>query len=104
MSRKRRLVVKNERIRPAEIRETSKEFHAEMVVDKARPQTLTDRRPWESVRRGPGRPRRGAGVKVISLSIARGLLDRSDALAKHLGISRVALIERGLEAVLEAGL
>jgi hypothetical protein len=45
----------------------------------------------------------GGGVKVISVSVERGLLARSDALARDLGISRASLIERGLRAVLEAG-
>ena len=42
-------------------------------------------------------------MKVISVSVERGLLARSDALARDLGISRASLIERGLRAVLEAG-
>jgi hypothetical protein len=37
---------------------------------------------------------------VISVSVERGLLGRSDRLAKSLGVSRAALIERGLKAVL----
>lgn len=37
---------------------------------------------------------------MISVSIERGLLGRSDQLAKALGVSRAALIERGLNAVL----
>lgn len=49
-----------------------------------------------------GRPRKGAGVKVIAVSVERNLLARSDALAKHQKISRAALIARGLRAVLVA--
>ena len=43
---------------------------------------------------------KNAGVKVISVSVERGLLSKSDALASRLGISRAALIERGLRLVL----
>lgn len=75
----------------------------EMVVDKSRPLTAAQRKAWETARRKPGRPRRGAGAKVISVSVERRLLARSDALAKELGVSRASLIERGLRAVLEAG-
>jgi hypothetical protein len=37
---------------------------------------------------------------VISVSVERGLLSRSDSLAKNLSLSRASLIERGLKAVL----
>lgn len=37
---------------------------------------------------------------MISVSVERGLLSRSDALAKDLGLTRAGLIERGLQAVL----
>lgn len=57
---------------------------------------------WEKARRKPGRPRRGQGSKVISLSMERDLLARADDLAKNMGLTRAALIERGLKAVLAA--
>jgi hypothetical protein len=57
---------------------------------------------WARAKRKPGRPRRGKGAKVISVSVERDLLSRSDALAKDLGLSRTGLIERGLKAVLAA--
>ena len=37
---------------------------------------------------------------MISVGVEKGLLGRSDQLAKALGVSRAALIERGLKAVL----
>jgi hypothetical protein len=49
-----------------------------------------------------GRPRKGLGAKVISLTVERGLLARSDAYAKQIGISRAQLIERGLKAIVPA--
>jgi hypothetical protein len=83
-----------------ELREATKEFDREMVVAKSRPLRPAERRAWEKARRKPGRPRRGAGVKVISVSVERDLLARSDELARTLGVSRASLIERGLKAVL----
>ena len=76
------------RMKPEELHEATKAFDEEMVVDRSRPVTAAERRAWEEARRKPGRPRRGAGAKVISVSVERGLLARSDALAKELGVSR----------------
>ena len=53
------------------------------------------------VRRKPGRPRLGWGAKVISVSIEKELLARSDELARDLGVTRAALISQGLRAMLE---
>lgn len=85
---------------PAELLEATKEFDREMVVTKSRPLSQTERDAWEKARRKPGRPRKGAGVKVISVSVERGLLSRADLLARALGVSRASLIERGQKAVL----
>lgn len=71
-----------------------------MVVSKSRSLTAAERRTWEAARRKPGRPKRGAGVRVISVSVERGLLTRPDALARSLGISRAALTQRGLKHLL----
>ena len=40
--------------------------------------------------------------EMVSVSIEKKLLARSDALAKKMGISRARLIARGLKAVLAA--
>jgi hypothetical protein len=85
-----------------ELREATKEFDREMVVKESRPLSATERAAWAKARRKPGRPRKGAGVKVISVSVERGLLSRADLLAGALGVSRASLIERGLQAVLSA--
>lgn len=95
-------VAKYMRMKAGELRAATKEFDNEMVVTKSRPLTAEERAWWESVRRKPGRPRRGRGAKVISVSVEQELLARSDVLAKSLGISRALLIERGLKAVLAA--
>lgn len=103
MKRKKSLVEKYLRMKPEKLREATKAFDEEMVVETSRPLTVAERKAWATARRGPGRPRRGAGAKVISVSVERTLLARSDALARGLGISRAALVERGLRAVLDAG-
>jgi len=83
-----------------ELAKATAEFDREMVISQSRDLNPGERRTWQKARRKPGRPRRGAGVKVVSVSVERGLLSRSDALASRLGISRAALIERGLRLVL----
>ncbi len=65
--------------------------------------TAAERRQWERAKRGPGRPRRGQGAVAISLTVERSLLDAADALAKRAGITRAALFERGLRALVARG-
>jgi hypothetical protein len=96
------LVGKYARMTADALRSETAEFDNEMVVNESRPLTAEERAWWKRVRRGPGRPRRGRGAKIISVSLEQELLARSDALAKSLGISRALLIERGLKAVLAA--
>ena len=86
----------------AQLRAATKEFDRELIEKELGPLTADEGRRWASARAKPGRPRKGAGARVISVSVERGLLIRSDALAKNLGISRASLVERGLKAVLAA--
>ena len=86
----------------SEIAETRAGYGREFAIDEFGPMTAAERARWARAKRKPGRPRRGKGAKVISVSVERGLLSRSDALAKDLGLSRAGLIERGLQAVLAA--
>jgi len=102
MKGRKRLVGKYTRMTAAKLGSETAEFDREMVVTKSRALTAEERAWWEKVRRRPGRPRRGLGARVISVSLEQQLLARSDALAKSLGISRALLIERGLKAVLAA--
>jgi len=102
MTRKKSVVARYARKTAAELRAETAEFDEELVVTKSRPLTPEERVWWERVRRQPGRPRRGRGAKVISVSVEQNLLGKSDALAHNLGISRALLIERGLKAVLAA--
>ncbi|MBN1345193.1 MAG: hypothetical protein JXQ73_21035 [Phycisphaerae bacterium] len=82
-------------------RDTS-EFDQEFVADTFEPPSRSAKAQWQRAKRKAGRPTEGKGHKVISVSIERGLLERSDVLAKKKGITRARLIARGLRAVLAA--
>ncbi len=69
-------------------------------ASETRPMTPAERRQWQRAKRPPGRPRRGKGARVISLSVEQSLLSKADRVAKRAGISRAALFEMGLRAVL----
>jgi hypothetical protein len=77
-----------------------REFDQEFIAEKFRPMTAAERARWRRIKRKPGRPRNGRGVKVVSVSVEKTLLKQSDALAKRLGISRAQLIARGLKGML----
>jgi hypothetical protein len=64
-----------------------------------RPLTAAQRRQWERVKRR-GRPRKGLGARPVSVTIEADLLRRADAYAQQHGLTRAALIARGLEAVI----
>ena len=84
-----------------ELAEATAVYGREMAIDAFRPLTKAERAHWDRARRNPGRPRRGKGVKVISVSVEQDLLLASDRLASRLGLSRARLIERGLRMMIE---
>ena len=85
-----------------ELDATTAEFDREFVIDDFGKPLPTARATWRRARRKPGRPAIGQGVKVISVSLEKGLLKEADHLAKSEGVSRAKLIARGLRAVLAA--
>jgi hypothetical protein len=85
-----------------ELRAATAEFGREMVADEFEPLSARARTLWKKARQRPGRPRQGQGAKVISVTVERSLLARSDALAKNMGVTRAGMIARGLKAVLAA--
>lgn len=91
------------RMNARELDRATKEFEREFVADSFGPPTPAAREKLQRAKRKRGRPQQGCGVKVVSVSLEKGLLSRCDALAKKLGVSRVALISRGLQEVLSAG-
>lgn len=78
------------------------EFDRELVAETFGPPSPAQRAELSAARRKPGRPKEGRGSQVVSVSIERGLLEQSDALATRMGVSRAGLIARGLKAVLAA--
>ncbi|MEE9295960.1 MAG: hypothetical protein V3W34_13490 [Phycisphaerae bacterium] len=85
-----------------QLADATAEFDKEFVVDTFESPSPTAARRWQAARRERGRPVRGRGAKVISVTVEECLLAKSDKLAKKLGVSRAALIARGLNAVLAA--
>ena len=84
-----------------ELAAATAEFNADFDESQFRPMTAAQRARWAQVKRQRGRPVQGAGAKVVSVSLERGLLARADKKAKQLKISRAKLIARGLEALLK---
>jgi hypothetical protein len=72
----------------------------DQLLAESRPLNARERAQWRALKRKIGRPKVGKGVKVISLSVEKGLLKRADSYAKRLGLSRAQLFSRGLEVVL----
>ncbi len=91
-----------QKMRPAEIEAATAEFDREFVVDTFGEPPPRTRARWLRARRRPGRPRKGRGAKIISVSVERTLLARADALAQRLGATRAEIIARGFKAVLAA--
>lgn len=83
-----------------ELQRATRKFDSEFVALESRPLTAAEQARLEQARSKTGRPRRGDGVRVVSIRIERSLLARVGAEAHRLGISRAALIERGLRRVL----
>lgn len=77
----------------SELAEATAAYGREMAIDEFRPMDSQSRARWERAKRKVGRPRRGKGAKVISVSVEQDLLEASDRLAKELGVSRARLIE-----------
>ena len=84
----------------AELAAATAEFDQEFIGDTFHELSPEDMAQWERARRKRGRPVKGRGAQMIAVSLERGLLARSDRHARKLGLTRSALIARGLEAVL----
>ena len=83
-----------------ELAAATAKFDAEFVIDKSRELTPDEKAQWRRAKRKRGRPKMGQGVQIISVSIEKGLLKKTDRLAKKLHTQRTKLIARGLEAIL----
>lgn len=74
----------------------------EYTLEETRPLNAAERQLWREVKERTGRPKVGKGAKVVSVSIERGLLDRSDRYARRKGMTRAQLIAEGLRLALKA--
>ena len=84
----------------AELRKATAEFDREFIIDTFRPLTPAQKARWLKAVKKRGRPRQGKGAQVISVSVEKDLLARSDRLARRLGVTRAGLIIRSLSATL----
>ena len=89
------------RMTTAELDAVAKSLDRPLPLSETRALTPPEKRQWHRAKRRPGRPRRGMGVRVISLSIEQSLLARADQIARREGLSRAALFEMGLRAFME---
>lgn len=88
------------RMNAEELAKATAEFDKEFIADTFGPLRPEDRALLRGAKNKPGRPRRGQGVKVISLSVERGLLRDCDAIAKRMGLRRSAVIDMSLRIYL----
>src|SRR6185295_19147075 len=83
-----------------ELAEATREFDGDIDPRRLKPLSPEMRAQWERMKRKRGRPPVGEGSKVISLSVEKSLLRRSDNLAKKEGLTRAQLFARALESLL----
>jgi hypothetical protein len=83
-----------------ELAKATAKFDKEFVIDESREATSKETAQWQRAKHKRGRPKTGRGVRVVSVSIETGLLERADRLAKRLKLRRTQLIAQGLEEVL----
>ena len=86
----------------AELARATREFDREFIADTFGPLDAKAKERDARARRR-GRPRRGKGAKVVSVTVERSVLDEADAFARKHHLTRAALIELGLRMVLKAG-
>lgn len=88
------------RMDAAELDKEVAKFDQEFIAETAKPLTEAERIRDERARHKRGRPRLGNGAKRVLITIESSLLKRSDAYANQHGLTRSALIARGLQALL----
>ena len=83
-----------------ELREATRDLEGDIDPKRLKPLSGEMKALWERAKRKRGRPPVGEGAKVISLSVEKSLLQRSDNLAKKEGLTRAQLFARALETLL----
>jgi hypothetical protein len=67
-----------------------------------KPLTPSQRKRWDKIqKRLRGRPKVGAGAKVLAVSVERGLLKEGDAFAKRHNLKRSQMVAEGLRLVMQ---
>lgn len=84
----------------AELDREVEEFDREFSADIAEPLSAAERARERRARRRRGRPKVGKGAARVLITMEKDLLRRSDTYAKKLGVSRSALVARGLKRLL----
>ena len=86
----------------AELRRATREFEREFIADTFLPLDAKAKKLDAQARRR-GRPRRGKGARMVSVTVEQSILEVADAFARKHHLTRAALIELGLRMVLKAG-
>ncbi len=82
----------------AEVAPFDKEYLGPRLPGRAL--TPTERKKWERIRRGLGRPKIGQGAAIVPVSIERGLLKEVDAYARANHLKRSQMVAEGLRLVM----
>jgi hypothetical protein len=97
---------KQERSKPYEAMNAQELARATRDLERERPglpgKALTAAQRSRFRRALRGRPSVGQGVKVISLSVEKSLLSRTDAAAAQAGLKRAQFVAKALEQALGA--
>jgi len=83
-----------------ELAEATRDLDGDLDPRRLKPLSPQMTAIWERMKRKRGRPPVGEGSKVISLSVEKSLLKRSDNFAKKEGLTRAQLVARALENLL----
>lgn len=75
-------------------------FEKQELTVKTRPLTPAERKFWNSIKRGLGRPKIGKGAVVVPISLERGFLQEVDAFAKANHLKRSQMVSEGLRLVM----
>jgi len=80
--------------------EVAKFDRDEIPLSESRPLTPAERKRWNRIRRGLGRPQIGQGAAIVPISIERGLLKEVNAFAKAHHLKRSQMVAEGLRLVM----
>lgn len=73
-----------------------------VTFENTRPLTIEARHALARAANKGGRPRIGAGAKRINVTIEQSLLARTDAYARRHGLTRAAVVAKGLKKIVAA--